>query len=130
MDRKQPKVYAQGRFDLKTLAQIGSFLAGKSRPPRTKSELLFEATEVLGGLISKAGGVRPETYGEAIDTLRTLGIEWGEDNHSRRGIVESLQVDALIDFADSADPDDPEIKMEDLIAEAKRRMAEHTEDKE
>jgi hypothetical protein len=119
----KPRVYGQGRFDIRSLAQIASFLEKNNRRVRSRSDLLYEATETLSSILEKNGFPKPTEYGAAHEILEGLGIDF-DTEVNREKLIKGLQVDSLFEFEGGpANEEEQDTNLEDAIAEAKRLLA-------
>lgn len=137
------RVYGQGRFHLEDLAIIAQWLEATGIRIRSRSDLLFTATNALAALIEHTAGVRrPETKEDALKILRAHGITWPfDDSKSGRAARRALQIDALTnDFtmtatspadpgpAPSRPPTPPDVDVD--VEAVRRQIMEHMKKKE
>lgn len=103
------RVSGQGRFDIRTLARIATFLDQRGVRAKSRSHLLYSAIELLDRVLAEAGVVLPAyDYSQAFHELKRMGIEWPSGSKGHEQLLHGLKLSAL--NLDGADVDKESLK--------------------
>ena len=93
-------------FDLRQLAIIAQFQEHLGVPPKSRSDLVFRAAEMLSDIIladPRMKHIQVPTYEEAIQILTTYGIVWQDSSTGASQIQHNLNLDSLLDEKEAAE---------------------------
>lgn len=95
------KVAVNARVRLPAVAALAVYFTQVGHKPRNRSHLIHLCVEALHGTLVQQDLIEPIfTQEQAVETLRTLGIEWDPNTDSGESLasaihLESINLDAL-----------------------------------